>query len=66
MLPIIVLSLSALHVWTLEPPFSPAVAQKLDRLSNLPSLISADQILAGISPAELAAFLASVGTDTTN
>ena len=66
MLPILLLSLFALHVHALEPPFAPAVVQELDRLGNLTSLISADQLLAGISPAELAAFLASASTDTTN
>ena len=66
MLPIIILSLFALHVHALEPPFAPAVVQELNRLSNLPSLISTEQLLAGISPADLAAFLASASTDTTN
>ena len=67
MLPIIIiLSLFALYVYALEPPFAPAVVQELVRLSNLPSLISTEQQLAGISPADLAAFLASASTDTTN
>ena len=64
--PVIILSLFALCICALEPPFSAAVVQELDRLSSLPSLISTDQLLAGISPAELAAFLASASTDTTN
>ena len=66
MLPIIIFSLFALYVYALEPPFAPAVVQELVRLSNLPSLISTEQQLAGISPADLAAFLASASTDTTN
>ena len=66
MLPLIILSLFALHAHALEPPFTPAVVQELNRLGNLPSLISSEQLLAGISPADLAAFLASAGTDTTN
>ena len=66
MLLIIILSLFALHVYALEPPFTPTVVQELNRLSNLPSLISTEQLLAGISPADLAAFLASASTDTTN
>lgn len=66
MLPIIIPLLLALHVCALEPPFAPGVVQQLDQLSSLPSLINADELLAGISPAELAAFLASASTDTTN
>lgn len=66
MLPIILPLLFALHVCALEPPFAPGVVQELDQLSNIPSLINTDQLLAGISPAELAAFLASASTDTTN
>ena len=69
MLPIIIIILSsflALHIHALEPPFAPAVIQQLNRLGSLPSLISPEQLLAGITPAELAAFLASASTDTTN
>ena len=66
MLPIIISSLFALCLSALEPPFAPAVVQELNRLGNLPSLIGAKQPLAGISPADLAAFLASASTDTTN
>lgn len=40
--------------------------QDLDRLSSLPSLISTDQLLAGINPVELAAFVASASTDNSN
>ena len=66
MLLIIILPLFALYIYALEPPFAPAVVQELTRLGNLPSLISAEQLLAGISPADLAAFLAGASTDTTN
>ena len=66
MLPIIFPSLFALYVCALEPPFAPAVVRELVQLSNLPSLISTDQLLAGLNPAELAAFLASASIDTTN
>lgn len=66
MLPIIIPLLFAIHVCALEPPFASSVVQQLDQLSSLPSLINTDQLLAGISPAELAAFLASASTDTTN
>ena len=66
MLPLTIISLLALYVYALEPPFPPAVVQELDQLSVLPSLINTDQLLAGLSPAELAAFLASASTDTTN
>lgn len=66
MLPLTIISLFAFYVCALEPPFPPAVVQELNRLGSLPSLISSSQLLAGLSPAELAAFLASVSTDTTN
>ena len=70
MLPIIIVLplFAALYVHALlEPPFPPAIIQELNRLGNLPSLISTEQLLAGISPADLAAFLAGAGsTDTTN
>ena len=66
MLPIIIPLLFALNVCASEPPFAPGLVQELDQLSSLPSLINTDQLLAGISPAELAAFLASASTDTTN
>ena len=66
MFPIIIFSLFALCICKLEPRFSAAVMQELDRLSSLPSLISTDQLLAGISPAELAAFVASASTDNSN
>ena len=66
MLPINILLLFAFYVCALEPPFSPAVVQKLDQLSTLPSLINASQLLAGLTPAELAALFASASIDTTN
>ena len=66
MLSITTISLLALYVYALEPPFSPAVIQEIDQLSTLPSLINTSQLLAGLSPAQLAAFLASASTDTTN
>ena len=66
MLIITVVLLYALHVCSLEPPFPAAIVQELNRLSSLPSLIGQSQLLAGLTPAELAAFLASVSVDTTN
>ena len=66
MFPIIVFSLFALCTCKLEPPFSAAVIQELYRLSSLPSLISTDQLLARISPAGLAALVATASTDNTN
>lgn len=64
--PIAIISLLALSAYALEPPFSPAVIQEIDQLSTLPSLINSSQLLAGLTPAELAAFLASASTSTTN
>lgn len=66
MLPFTIISLFAFYVCALKPPFPPAVIQELNRLGSLPSLINSNQLLAGLSPAELAAILASVSTDTTN
>ena len=66
MFPIIIFSLFAFCICKLEPRFSAAVMQDLDRLSSLSSLISTDQLLAGISPVELAAFVASASTDNSN
>ena len=66
MLSITIISFLALYAYALEPPFSPAVIQKINQLSTLPSLINASQLLAGLTPAELAAFLASANTSTTN
>ena len=66
MLLITIFSLFVLSICALEPPFSPAVVQELDRLSTLPTSINTSQLLAGLTAAELAAFLASVSTDTTN
>ena len=63
-----IISLFAMYrcICALEPPFSPAVVQELNRLSNIPTIIDESQLLAGLSPAQIAAFLASVSTDTTN
>ena len=61
-----IISLFVFYVCALEPPFSSRVVQELNRLSLLPSLINSTQLLAGLTPAELAAFLASVSTETTN
>ena len=66
MLLITIISLLALYAYALEPPFSPVVIQELYQLSTLPSLINSSQLLAGLTPAELAAFLASASTSTTN
>lgn len=61
-----VILLLALYICALERPFPPGVVQELKRLSNLPSLINSTQMLAGLTPAELEAFLASISTETTN
>ncbi|KAF6222231.1 hypothetical protein HO133_001317 [Letharia lupina] len=66
MLPISIISLLAFYVCALEPPFPQAVVQGMAQLSYLPSLINTSQSFTEISPAELAAFLTSASTDTTD
>jgi len=48
------------------PPFSPSILADIARLSSLPSLINTSQLLAGVDPAALAAFLAANAYTNTN
>lgn len=66
MLLVTVIPFFAFCVCALEPPFPPDAVRELDRLSKLPSLISQDQLLAGLTSAQLAAYLASGKVDNTN
>lgn len=54
-----ILTIAAHGYQASEPPFLASIVAEIDRLSTLPSLINASDLLAGVSPAALAAFFAS-------